>query len=230
MTLEITPQKRAASIIKKWLTPTMQARGFTKKGRIYTRILADVVHLMDIQQSDSNRKTAVSYALNMGVYVPGVWETAHDGTMPKILDTPDCPVHSRPGFQCVPISTTWWDVKSSEDPAKDDDVGRNMLAVVEEGAFQYFFDRLMDRRSFAEFLQVPRQKRYQQMFPYVESRWFVYAGLIWDQLGDYDKCRECMAKAVEAAKGKRLEADMEKFAREYVCGSVDWTQFPMPQG
>jgi Domain of unknown function (DUF4304) len=79
MTPEATPQKRAAIIVKKWLTPTMQARGFTKKGRIYTRILPDVVHLMDIQQSDSNRKTGVRFTLNMGVYVPGVKPTAHQG-------------------------------------------------------------------------------------------------------------------------------------------------------
>jgi hypothetical protein len=229
MTLEITPQKRAAAIIKKWLTPTMQMHGFTKKGRIYTRILPDVVHLMDIQQSDSNRKTAVRYALNMGIHVPGVRLAIYPKFAPKALDAPVGLIHGRPGFQCEPISTTWWDVKSSEDPAKDDDVGRDMLAVVEEGAFQYFFARFMNKKALAEFLEVPRSNRYKQLFPYVESPCLVYAGLIWDQLGNYDKCRECMAKAVESAKGKRLEADMEKFAREYVYGSVNWDRFPMPQ-
>ena len=230
MTLEITPQKRAAAIIKKWLTPTLQARGFTKKGRVYIRILPEVMHLVDIQQSDSNKNTAASFALNMGVYVPGVSRAIHSGPEPQKFIAAHGLLHGRPGFQCEPISTTWWDVKSSDDPAKDEDIGRNLLAVVEEGAFQYFFDRLMNKKSMAEFLEVPRQKRYQQMFPYVESCWYVYAGLIWDQLGEYDKCRACMAKAVEAAKGKRLEADIEKFAREYVCGSVNWDQFPMPQG
>jgi Domain of unknown function (DUF4304) len=230
MTPEITPQKRAAAIIKKWLTPTLQARGFTKKGIVYTRVLADVVHLVDIQQSDSNKKTAVSFALNIGVYVPGVHVAIHPGYKPKKLDAASGLYHGRPGFLCVPISTTWWDVKSSEDPAKDDDIGRNMLAVVEEGAFRYFFDRFMNKKSLAEFLASPREKRDVQTFPFVASVRFVYAGLIWDQLGDYDRCRECMAKAVEAAKGKRLEADMEKFAREYVCGSVNWNHFPMPRG
>ena len=229
MTPEITPQKRAAAIVKKWLTPTMQARGFTKKGRIYTRTLADVVHLMDIQQSDSNRKTAVSFALNIGVFVPGVNPTAHHSPTPEILDTPYGVIHTRPGLVSERNFNTWWDVKSSEDPAKDDDIGRDLLETVEEGAFQRFFDRFMDKKSLAEFLMTPRQKWDKAMFPYVESVCFVYAGLIWDQLGDYDKCRECMAKAALFAKGKRLEADTEKFAREYVCGSVNWDQFPMPQ-
>jgi hypothetical protein len=230
MTPEITPQKRAANIIKKWLTPTMHARGFAKKGIVYSRVLADVLHLMDIQQSDSNRKTAVRFTLNIGVYVPGVQETIYGGAERKKFSAASGLNHGRPGLFTDRNFDTWWEVKAGEDLAKDDDVGRNMLAVVEEGAFQYFFDRLMDRTSLAEFLEVPRSKRYKQMFPYVDSPCFVYAGLIWDQLGVYDKCRTCMVKAVEAAKGKRLEADMEKFAREYVCGSVDWTKFPMPQG
>ncbi len=230
MTPEITPQKRAAAIIKKWLTPTLQARGFTKKGRVYIRILPDVMHLMDIQQSDSNKKTAVSYTLNIGVYVPGVGATAFHGPTPTKFTAATGIIHARPGLLVDRRFDTWWDVTSGEDPTKDDDVGRNMLAIVEEGAFLHFFDRFMNKKALAEFLENPRPKRYQTIFPLVDSRWYVFAGLIWDQLGDYDRCRACMAKAVEAAKGKRLEANMEKFAREYVCGSVNWDQFPMPQG
>jgi Domain of unknown function (DUF4304) len=207
----------------------MQARGFTKKGIVYTRVLGDVVHLLDIQQSPYNKKTEVSFALNIGVHVPGVQVAIHPRFAPKTLDATSGIVNTRPGLITEPKLDQWWDVKSSEDPAKDDDIGRNMLTIVEEGAFRRFFDRFMNKKAIAEFLMAPREKRDQQISTSVESRCFVYAGLIWDQLGDYDKCRECMAKAVEAAKGKRLEADMEKFAREYVCGSVNWNRFPMPR-
>jgi Domain of unknown function (DUF4304) len=230
MTPEITPQKRAAAIIKKWLTPTLQARGFTKKGIVYTRVLTDVVHLIDIQQSPYNKKTGVSFALNLGVHVPGIRATAYRAPEHADLSGASGVIGTRPGLITEPKLSQWWDVKSSEDPAKDDDIGRSLLAIVEDGAFRRFFDRFMDKKGIAEFLMAPREKRDKQIDPMVDSVCFVYAGLIWDQLGDYDKCRECMAKAVEAAKGKRLEADMEEFARKYVCGSVDWNRFPMPRG
>jgi len=229
MTPEITPQKRAAAIIKKWLTPTLQARGFIKKGIVYKRLLADVVHIVDIQQSPYNKKTAVSFTLNLGVHVPGIIATAFHTSEANNLIGASGVIGTRPGSLTERNLDTWWDVKSSDDLAHDDEVGRAMLAIVEDGAFRRFFDRFMNKKAVAEFLMAPREKR-DQPITTVDSRCFVYAGLIWDQLGDYDKCRECMAKAVEAAKGKRLEANMEKFAREYVCGSVDWTKFPMPQG
>jgi Domain of unknown function (DUF4304) len=173
MSPDITPQKRAAAIIKKWLTPTMHARGFTKKGRIYTRILADVVHLMDIQQSESNKKTEVSFSLNIGVYVPGVRTTAHHGVMPATLIGASGIVNTRAGLVAEPKKDYWWEVKSSDDQEKDDDIGQHMLSVVEGGAFRRFFDRFVDKKSLAEFLMLPRENSDQQIAPYVKSRDFV---------------------------------------------------------
>ena len=220
MSRELTLQDRVKRIFKTRLTPYLVERGFKKDGRIYSRQVGRIQHLIDIQQSPYNRKDEVSFALNMGVHVPDVkphfWKAPDNA---KLIAASGI-LNVRPGFLVTPQETIWWYLKSSDDPDKDVDIGDDVLLVVEEGGFRRFFDRFKSERDVAQFLTEPRKKEDHHIAPHVESMCRIYAGIIWDQLGEYEKCKECMARAAELAKGKRLEADIEKFAREYVCGKL----------
>jgi hypothetical protein len=220
MTRESPLQARRNALIKAWLTPYLRDRGFTKKGNVYTRLVTDVVHIIDVQQESYNKDEAVSFALNIGVHIPGVLACAHRGKEPEKLFAAVGIVHTRPGQVVVPKRKSWWYVNATDDPSKDHEIGRDLQSTVEEGAFRRFFDRFQNKRAVAEFHLAPREKPDQQIDPRCESRAVLYAGIIWDQLGEYDKCRAAMARAAELAHGKRLEADIEKFAREYVCGQL----------
>lgn len=220
MTRESPLQARRNALIKNWLTPYLRDRGFTKKGHVYTRSVTDVVHIVDVQQESYNKDEAVSFALNVGVYIPGVLARARDGKDPEKLFAAVGIVHTRPGQVVIPKRTSWWYVNATDDPSKDHEIGRDLQSTVEEGAFRRFFDRFQNKRAVAEFHLAPREKADQQIDPRCESRAVVYAGIIWDQLGEYDKCRAAMARAAELAQGKRLEADIDKFAREYNCGQL----------
>ncbi len=221
MTREVTLQDRARHIFKTWLTPLMVEKGFKKTGRIYSRQVGRMVHVADLQQSWANRKDSISFTLNCGVHIPRVWSHFTKGPEPTKLQGARGVIHVRPGLVCVPKRHSWWDMKSSDDPAGDEAFGQDFRAVVEEGAFRRFFDLFPTEADVANFLMEPRTKQNMQIWPPTASMGFVYAGIIWDQLSEYDKCRTAMARAAELAHGKRLEADCEKFAREYVCG-----QFP----
>jgi len=213
-------QLRARQLVKNWLTPYLKEKGFTKNGRLYSRHAGRMLHLIDIQQSPYNRADEVSFALNCGVHVPGVKSHFWNAPEPTKLDAADGIIDTRPGLVTVPKCPQWWHLRTSDGPEIDSAIGTNMRLVVEDGAFRRFFDRFQRENDVAEFLSQPRKNEDRQIMPANDNLKLVYAGIIWDQLGEYEKCKKCMAHAAELAKGKRLEADIEKFARNYVCGKL----------
>lgn len=227
MTREVTVQDRAKQIFKTWLTPFLSEKGFKKDGRIYSRQIGRIQHLLDIHQSTYNRRDKIDFSINVGVYVPDVLEE-HYGKWPeeqkrKKIDSPRGVIHCAPGLITTPKRAQGWILQSTDGPNRDVEVGQDIRAVVEEGAFRRFFDRFQSEADVAAFLEQPRKKEDQQMFPYAEAMCLVFAGIIWDQLGQCERCQECMTKAAEAAKGKRLQANTESFARDYVCGNIKGT-------
>ncbi len=220
MTREVTLQDRAKQLFKVWLTPYMVEKGFKKNGRIYSKQLGRMLHVTDIQQSFSNRKDSISFALNCGVHIPGVWSYFTKGPEPSKIEADFGIVSTRPGLVCVPKQTQWWDMKSSDGPEKDDEIGQDLRTILDDGAFRRFFDRFQCESDVADFLSQPRKKEDLQVMPATDAVGCIYAGIIWDQLGEYEKCKACMDKAAELAKGRRLEVKTEKFAREYVCGQL----------
>ena len=129
-------------------------------------------------------------------------------------------MHCAPGLIMVPKRAQEWEIRSADGPEKDIEIAQDVLSVIEEGAFGRFFDRFQHESDVAKFLAEPRSKADQQMFLANLTWGIAYAGVIWDQLGEYEKCMECMRRAGELAKGKRLEADIEKLARDYACGKL----------
>ena len=125
-------------------------------------------------------------------------------------------VHVRPGLLTPGAKNAWWDITAFDGPEKDAEIGQQIRSLVEETALP-FFDRFPNESAMAEFLSQPRRREDRFIDPRVESLGLVYAGIIWHQLAIVDKCRDCMDRAAEKAKGKRLEADVERFAQAFVC-------------
>lgn len=223
MTREITLQDRAKQILKSYLTPYMVEKGFKKDGRIYSKQLGRVQHLLDINQSPYNRRDKIDFGLGVGVYIPGVKQHFWHYPPPKKatkISAGDGVINCAPGLVAVPKRAQSWTLESSDGPEKDAEIGQDIHGVLEEGAFRRFFDRFQTEADVATFLSQARQKEDQQINPAAETISCAYAGIIWDQLGECEKCKACMARTVEIANGKQLYARTEQFAREYVCGML----------
>lgn len=223
MTHEVTLQDRAKQIFKTYLTPYMEERGFKKDGRIYSKQLGRVQHFLDIDQSHYNRRDRIEFGVGAGVYIPDVeqhfWHYPPP-KKPKKISAGDGVITCTPGLVAVPKRAQSWILESSDGPEKDAEIGQDIRAVLEAGAFRRFFDRFQTEADVATFLSQPRKKEDWQISPEAESLGCIYAGIIWDQLGECEKCKACMAQAAEWAKGKRVQIHMEQYAREYVCGKL----------
>ena len=103
-------QKRAQQIFKTYVTPAFQKAGFTKQGVTYLRHLNQIVHIVDIQQSPTNRVYEISFALNCGVYIPGVKAALWKGPEPTKLIAADGLFDVRPGSLLPVAGKSWWDL------------------------------------------------------------------------------------------------------------------------
>ena len=212
-------QDRRRRIISAFLTPVLVDAGFKVNANIYARAIGRLQHIVDVQLSRSNPAGQSSFGLNCGIYIPGVWSGLTNLPESSTPSAADCVIHTKPGLLRTPNRTKWWYMRLSDGAEKDAEIGMDLRAIVEECALP-FFDRFPNEATVAKFLSRPPMKEDMAIYPGCESVGVVYAGIIWDQLGEYEKCKECMARAAALAKGKRLEADIEKFAREYVCGKL----------
>jgi len=212
-------QDRKRGILKTFVTPSLVGAGFKQKGNIYTRHVGRIQHIVEVEPSRLNAPGESSFALGCGVYLPGLWSGFTGLPEPDEPHVVDCTIRATPGLLTTPKREQWWRLKLSDTPERDTEIAQDVGSVVSEVVLP-FLARFQESRDAAEFLSQPREKTYQQVSPYVPSMCFIYAGIIWDQLGEYDKCKDCMARAVELATGKRLEVKNLEFAREYVCGKL----------
>ena len=95
-------------------------------------------------------------------------------------------------------------------------VGGEILDILET-ALLPFFERFRSESAIAEFLSQPRKKEDKHISPMCESLCYAYGGIIWNKLGECEKCRAAMAQVVVEAGTKRLEARNALFAKNFVC-------------
>jgi len=223
MTLDRTPRTRVQRIIKMYVVPYLHEKGFHKPGRSYCRRLGQLLHIAKISPSSINNRDKYGFGVTVGIHIPFViahfWKRPEPPSDMKILPEHGL-VHCAPSLILVPRHAQEWEIRSEDAPEKDIEVGHDIRSVIEEGAFSRFFDRFQHPSDVANFLSRARSNADQQISPAKLNMCNVYAGIIWDQLGESQKCKECLRRAVELTKGKRLEADIEHFARKYVCGKL----------
>jgi hypothetical protein len=212
---------RKKQVIKQSVSDILARAGFERKGLTCRRQMHGVQHVVDIQALPWNNPDEICFAINCGIHVAGVRKAFTGRPESAEPEVWQCIIGTRPGSIAAPMRRQSWILAESDGPERQLETVKEISAIVEEIILP-FFQRFPDAVAVGDFLAGPRSKIDMQIDPQCESLGVTYASIIWDQLGEYDKCRDCMTKAAELAKGKRLEADIEKFAREYVCG-----QFPV---
>lgn len=219
MTPKAALNARKKKILQKSVQAILQSEGFIHKGIVYRRKVGNIQHVVDIQALSWTELDEVHFTINCGVFVPGVWTvyTTHaDATAPSVVD---CTIGTRPGTLATPKRGDSWYLRTSDTPEQEAAIIEDIRFVIQQIVLP-FFARFPNEAAVASFLSAPRTKADQQVDPACESKGVVFAGIIWDLLGECDKCTACMAQAAEMAKGKRVQAKIEKFAREYVCGKL----------
>ncbi|MDI1448908.1 DUF4304 domain-containing protein [Polyangium sp. 6x1] len=217
MTPERALRDRRSHIFKTWVTPTLQAAGFKKRGIVYVREVGSVQHLFNPETGKINTAGKSSFTTNCGIHVPGVrvlyWGPG--SVESKAPQAADGILNVRPGM-LTPTGDRWWHLTSSDGPEKDDEVGQELLRLVEVAALP-FFDRFRDERAVAEFLSQPRRKEDRFIDPREDTFELFYAAILWKRLGCKDKCRECIEREKSKTK-KRYGAETdEKFFARFSC-------------
>ncbi|TKC99261.1 DUF4304 domain-containing protein [Polyangium fumosum] len=216
MTPKRVLQNRRSHIFKTWVTPTLHAAGFKKRGIVYVRDMGSVQHLFNHEGSSYNTADEHSFTTNCGVYVPGLFQAFANPSLeePKAPEAAAGLPNVRPGM-LTPTGDRWYNLTSSDGPEKDDEVGQELRRLVEVAALP-FFDRFRDERAVAEFFSQPRRKEDRFIDPGEDTFELCYAAILWKRLGCKDKCRECIER--ERSKTKKRYSDWpEKFLARFSC-------------
>jgi hypothetical protein len=209
---------REKQILKTCLTPTLEQAGFKQRGNIYERASGRLHYLLDVQRDYYNTVEKSEFALNCGIFVDGLWSTYTGLPEPKAPDTPGGAVHTRPGLLTSPKRTQWWQVKLSDGPERDAEIGQEIRSLVEDAVLP-FFERFPDEAAIAEFLSQPRKKEDQQIFPHAESLQRTYAAILWRMLGCRAKCQECLEQAIALRKAPGREV-FDAFMKRFSCSDL----------
>ncbi|MDI1437655.1 DUF4304 domain-containing protein [Polyangium sorediatum] len=201
-------------IFKTWVTPTLHAAGFEKRGIVYVRDLGSVQHLFNHETGKFNTADEYRFTTNCGVHVPGVRGTYGNCVEPKVVDAAYGLLNVRPGM-LTPTGDSWWDLTPSDGPEKDDEVGQALRRLVETAALP-FFDRFRDECAVAEFLSQPRRKEDRFIAPREDTFELFFAAILWKRLGCKDRCRECFEREKSKTK-KRFGSGPEKFMARFSC-------------
>ncbi|MDI1427913.1 DUF4304 domain-containing protein [Polyangium sorediatum] len=194
----------------------LHAAGFKKRGSVYVRELGSVQHLFQHESDDLNTAEKYEFTTNCGIFIPGV-KTLYWGpgsVEPKAPQPPDGVLNVRPGM-LTPTGDRWWELRSSDGPEKDDEVGQALRGLVETAALP-FFDRFRDERAVAEFLSQPRRKEDRFIDPREDTFDLFYAAILWKRLGCKGKCRECIEREKSKTK-RRFGTGPEKFLARFSC-------------
>ncbi|TKC94687.1 DUF4304 domain-containing protein [Polyangium fumosum] len=217
MTHKRVLQNRMSHIFKTWVTPTLHAAGFKKRGFVYVRELGSVQHLFNHEGSSFNTADELEFTTKCGIYVPGV-KVVYWGPRSVESKTPEAAngiLNVRPGM-LTPTGDTWYHLTASDGPEKDDEVGQELRRLVETAALP-FFDRFRDEHAIAEFFSLPRRKEDRFIDPREDTFELFFAAILWKRLGCKDKCRECIEREKSKTK-KRYGAETdERFFARFSC-------------
>ena len=120
------PRSQTAQIIdgliRDFVHPTLKPVGFRRQGRTWNRAVNDVVHVMNVQGSDSNYGDTGKFTINMGVYVPSAHRYLWGFPQKQFVTEPLCMIRQRPA-QLAYGRDHWWSFDSTTDLAQlGDDV------------------------------------------------------------------------------------------------------------
>jgi hypothetical protein len=155
------------STLLKQLNACLQPAGFKRRGQLFERQVTDVVHLVQLQKSQSSNVQMIRVTLNLAIWVPAI--------APVRAGVPDKP--SEPGSQwrerigfAMPIRRdTWWDIESASASQK---VAEEMCAAL----IDYGVPRLNTVSSSADLLDLWRGGMCTGLTAYQRDRFMAQLG------------------------------------------------------
>lgn len=170
--------KRIDNLIKGHLSPLLKKNGFKKKKNLWNRNRGSFVDVIDVQEAKGSTASSERLTLNIGVFVPELYEAVWDKPTQGFAQEADCVVRFRLGALLQDDFTgkaldTWWDLNTDQDV---DAVGLELTEALENKAFP-FLDSMSDFKGLADV--VDGMGGWQKQYPLMQ----LYLALIRKELG-----------------------------------------------
>lgn len=139
------------AILKESVTATLRPVGFRKRRSTWILSLAELSWLVNVQRGRFNSEHRADFAIEIGIYVPGVISAYTNRTC---FDEPDdimnCCIRKR--LAGVPSERVWWELRTEDDA---DSVHRRFVCEISRSLQCLglaFLRRFATRRAVADFL------------------------------------------------------------------------------
>lgn len=207
---------RAKRILAESAAPCLLKSGFSKNGNRFVRATGKFAHVIEVQYSRWNNTDELTFTFNCGVWLRGVTSAYlknPEKSEPRILD---CCISARVGMLVANKHDVWWSLKPTDTVDHDHEVKLAIESVIQDSVIP-FLSRFDTQEKAAEFLSGRVSGDDAFVDPRSESVRAVYAAAAWKAVGESDRCRDCLERAVLKAKGMPNEEDINSFAKKFSC-------------
>jgi hypothetical protein len=96
-------------VVRMYVHPQLKRLGFTRKARTWNKSGNTVVNVVNIQHGKENAAQSGSLTVNLGIFVPTVYQIFRGSSPPAFAQIADCVVTARLGFVETATDATWAD-------------------------------------------------------------------------------------------------------------------------
>ena len=101
-------------LVKK-ISSEISFQGFTKKVFTWVRGTEQIYYIIEIQPSKNNSDTSQKFTINIGIFVPEVYELTWQKKPSSIIHEYDCILRKRVSYFMKSTLDKWWTLKNQED-------------------------------------------------------------------------------------------------------------------
>jgi hypothetical protein len=104
--------------IQSTIAQDIKPLGFRKRGRTFNRPAGEpgIVQVINFQAGGSLSWLHGQFTINLGIFVPEVWNAVADGSVPDFIQEYYCEVRTRLGSLAF-TKDVWWDLRGDVDKA-----------------------------------------------------------------------------------------------------------------
>lgn len=186
---------RIAMLVKRGLTGVLQPLGFRKQGAHYRRRVNGLWWVIDVQRSQWNTHEKASFAINFGIFVPGVMALFGNSSDPPEPVVPASCIQGRAGMGG---RDQWWDLRAEDTiPAADDEIAAGMERSLREYVLP-FLERFRSEGDVIDYLEAARGQK-GLLWPPSDPIRLAYLAILYHLSGDPERCRAALTEAQAAA-------------------------------
>lgn len=212
-----TMEKRYRDLTKNWVTPVFKHHGFKKIRESYVYAANSLSWYFDLQRSRYDSRDRIEFTINCGVFVPGVVSAYIQRPEKRTISLTDCCVYVRIGMLSKSRTDQWWVLTSTDDSELvDSKIGTEVQEAIEQLGIP-FVRQFNSREKIATFLVSPSENT-KHINPMSDAIRLAYAAILYKLLGDTQKQRVAMVKAVDLSKNSPVEEHIASLAQHYLSG------------